>query len=168
MRWLRFLVPAAMAVSGCASRGLLVAPGAAGIVRESGKGGKSLSYYAADPFPAEATVSFIRKNLAEDGWKPVLGKALDQYEHSSLESGWTDLPGTRVPLAGRIWSARWIDSRGNEVVYTLSYMSPQAEQGMQPTHVSVAARYRDKATARRIQADIRQKMDSMKRPVAPR
>ncbi len=160
------LAGVALGASGCASHGLFVVPGAVEVTRESAKRGASVSYYVREPFPAEATISFICDSLAHSGWRPVVGKALERYEHSSLESGWSDLPATH-PVAARIWSARWVDARGNEVVYTLSYMSRQAEQGLKPTHVSVAAWSYDKTVAAMRREYLRQTIDRMKRRPMP-
>jgi hypothetical protein len=144
------------------TRGLVIAPEALDVVQESSKGEASVSYYVKEAYPAEKTLAFIQERLTSAGWRPILGKNLERYEHSSLEAGWTELPGKRVAVAGRIWSARWIDAQANEVVYTLSYMSPQAEQGMKPTHVSVAAWCRDKATAARVRLWMQSKVDRLK------
>jgi len=151
-----------------ARRGLFTAPGAVDVVRRRAKGGASLEYYVKEVYPAETTLAFIQAQLARAGFRPVRGRELGRSETTAMDTGWTDLPGQNVSVAGRIWSARWVDARGNEVVYTLSYASPQGEQGMKPTHVSVGAWYRDRAAAARAREEIEQAVDRLKNAVPPK
>lgn len=161
------LLSAVASAASDASRGLFMAPGAVDVLRHSAKGSASVEYYVKEAYPAESTLAFIRARLARAGFRPVRGKELGKYETTSVESGWTDLPGQGVPVAGRIWSAGWVDRDGNQVVYTLSYASPQSEQGMKPTHVSVAAWYHDRRTAAAIRKQTEKAVDQLKNAAPP-
>jgi hypothetical protein len=161
------LLSAVASAASDARLGLFMAPGAVDVVRHSGKGSASVEYYVQEAYPAESTLAFIQARLASAGFRPVRGKDLGKYESTSVESGWTDLPGQRVPVAGRMWSARWADPKGNQVVYTLSYTSPQGEQGMKPTHLSVAAWYHDRRTAAQVRKQVEQAVDQLKNAAPP-
>lgn len=138
------------------SPGFVVAPGAVDVLRVSGEAGTSLSYLVPEPFPAARTLAFIRRRLEQLGWRPTTEEDRFPRERSSFESGWFEEPGKRVRVAARAWYGRWIDSTGAEVVYTLEYRSPQAEDGMTSTHVSVIAWYRDGVQAAVIRAQARE------------
>ena len=118
-----------LAEAGRDARGFFVPPAAVDVVEESAKGYSSIRYYVREPYPAESTIAFICRNLAEHGWHPVTGNALEKYETSSLEAGWDELPGKSGRVVTRIWSARWLDRKGNQVIYTLGYSSPWPSMG---------------------------------------
>jgi len=156
------LVPAMAIAASDASRGLFVAFGAVEVARHSAKGSASVEYYVKEAYPAEATLAFIRSRLESAGFRPVRGRDLYKDDTTSIETGWTDLPGQKVAVAGRVWSARWVDVDRNEVVYTLSYSSPQGEEGMKPTHVSVAAWYHDRKTAAQVRKATEEVVERLK------
>jgi hypothetical protein len=143
-------------------RGLVVAPGAAEIAWHTTKGGASVEYFVQEEYPAARTLGFIQDSLRKTGWQPVRGPALGRSETSSIDSGWQDLPGEHTPRLIRIWSARWVDLRGNEVTYSLGYSSPLAESGLTPTHVGVAAWYLRKKDARRQRAWLEKQIHSFR------
>jgi hypothetical protein len=150
------------AEAGRDSRGFFVPPTALDVIEESGKLYSSVRYYVREPYPAETTLAFICRNLEERGWRPVTGTALEKYERSSLESGWDELPGKSGRVVVRIWSARWLDAKGDQVIYTLGYSSPMAEQGLQPVYLLVSALYHDKAVAPLFRAELQKEVDRIR------
>jgi hypothetical protein len=150
------------AEAGRDSRGFFVPPTALDVIEESGKLYSSVRYYVREPYPAETTLAFICRNLEKRGWRPVTGTALEKYERSSLESGWDELPGKSGRVVVRIWSARWLDAKGDQVIYTLGYSSPMAEQGLQPVYLLVSALYHDKAVAPLFRAELQKEVDRIR------
>ena len=142
-----FLAIGGVAFGGGATRGLYVAPNATDVTRAKSKEADSLVYFVKDPFPATDTIAFLQDALAKAGWSPVLErKDLRQYEHSSLLSGWIEPPGDNG-ASMRLWSARWRDERGDEVIYTLVYALPGGEHGLQPNYVGVGGLFFSKKQA---------------------
>jgi hypothetical protein len=151
-----------LAEAGRDARGFFVPSTALDVVEESTKGMSSIRYYVKEPYPAESTVAFICRRLAEHNWHPVTGKALEEYETSSLESGWDELAGKSGKVVTRIWSARWLDPKGNQVIYTLGYSSPLAEHGLKPVYLLVSALYHDKSVAPLFRAQLREELDRIR------
>jgi hypothetical protein len=135
-------------------QGLFVPLDAVDVVRRAGKGRASIEYHVKEPYPASETLAFVQSSLSKRGWRPATGAELARHESSSLVSGWTDLPGLRGSTLGRLWSARWLDARGNQVVYSLASSSPLMEAGLEPVYVSVAGWYYSRKEAARYRKEL--------------
>jgi uncharacterized protein DUF4160 len=128
---------------------LVPAPGAVDVKQTPGKGKGSIVYAVREPYPARDTLAFIQNHLAGSGWFPVEGDDDAPLTRSSLTYGWRELKYESGDIAMRLWSARWRDTRGNEVEYTLVYTLPAGGHGLQPTHVAVVGQYYNKREAAR-------------------
>ena len=123
----------------------------------------SVDYYVREPFPAPKTLAFILTCLAARGWAPLDGPGISKDPSSSPSAGWQELLHEEGSFGMRLWSARWRDPKGNEVVYTLSYGSSLVQQGLQPTHVEVGAWYYSKKEALRERARIERRAEALRR-----
>jgi hypothetical protein len=145
----------ASAADATGSRGLFVSPRAVDEVHHSAKPGKSLKYDVREPLPATETLAYIAERLARDGWTPVTGSDLPEYEQSSLASGWDEPDRLRPGVGVHLWSARWRDANGNEVVYTLTYICPLEQHSLHSVYGNVSAWYytREEACRARLESD---------------
>jgi hypothetical protein len=132
-------------------RGLHTPPGAIDVLRESSKDTASVYYYVRESYPATRIIAFIENSLAERRWHPVAGADVGPHERSSLEEGWRELPTENSRVLLQVWSARWVNTEGSEVTYTLLYSS---KERLRPTHVAVYGLYRSKERADRQRAEI--------------
>ena len=139
---------------GPSDAGLHLAPGAVDVERVEHEDGPAVHYLVKEAYPAATTLDSIKKSLAGTGWRPARCSERPRHEGSSHDSGWDEIPDPEGPR-GHIWSARWVDAQGNQVVYTLLYLSAVAKHGLQPTHVQVSAWHQDKRSAEhhRMRAD---------------
>jgi hypothetical protein len=143
--------------------GLYVAPGAVDIDRATGTSKPSVQYYVRESYPATDTLAFIQNSLANAGWRPATCAELARHEASSHEAGWRELPNEKGRASLRLWSARWVDARGNQVAYTLAYSSSLTQYALQPTYVAVAAWYEDRKEAARVRAKADEHMETLRR-----
>jgi hypothetical protein len=129
--------------------GLFVSPRAVDEVHRGTKPRRSLKYDVKEPLPTSETLGFIAERLAREGWTPVMGPVLPDLEVSSLADGWIN-PDRRIPgVAVHVWSARWRDTKANEVVYTITYVCPLEQHGLHSAYGSVTAWYYTAEDARR-------------------
>jgi hypothetical protein len=143
----------AKSIAGASDHGLLVAPEAVDVRLSSDQGGKSIGYFVREPFPAPETLAFIEATLAKEGWRPARVEEMRRFERSSLRCGWTDAGGVdRLTL--RFWSARWLDAKGGEVTYTLTYSPPTERRGLKPADIGVSGLYFSKKEAARFRAKV--------------
>jgi hypothetical protein len=143
------------------AHGLYVAPRAVDIDRKVLAIKHSISYYVPEPYPASNTLEFIARRLAETGWRPATRAELPG-QWSSHHSGWLELPSQYGSSPGHLWSATWVNARGDQVHYSLGYPSV-AESGLRPTYVHVGAWYEDRRAAERTRAEYRQRVDRLSR-----
>ena len=146
-------------VAGAGERyGLYIAPGAVDIDHKVLRIKHSVFYYVPEAYPAKDTLAFIQRSLAEAGWRPTTCADLSKAERSSHESGWEELPsGEGVPV--RLWSATWMNARGDRVSYSLGY-GAITHGGLKPTHLQVGAWYQDKKLAERSRAESDARMET--------
>jgi hypothetical protein len=143
----------AESIASASDHGLFVAPHAVNVMRSSDQGGESIGYLVPEPFPAPETLAFIEATLAKGGWRPARVGELRRFERSSLRCGWTDASdGDRVSL--RLWSARWLDAKGGEVTYTLTYSLRAPRGASTPAHIGVSGLYFSKKEAARFRAKL--------------
>jgi len=143
----------AQSTAAASDHGLLVAPNALDVMRSSDEGGESIGYLVPEPFPAPETLAFIEATLAKEGWRPARVEEMRRFEQSSLRCSWTDASeGDRQSL--RFWSARWLDAKGGEVTYTLTYSLPTGRRGLRPAHIGVSGLYFSKKKAARVRAKL--------------
>jgi hypothetical protein len=118
-----------------------------------------LKYDVKESLPATATLAFIVDGLKREGWTPMLDSDLPRYENSSLVHGWHDPAPESLDAGLHIWSARWRDADGNEVVYSLTYVCPLEQHGLHASYVGVAAWYYSREEARRARLQTDQEME---------
>lgn len=143
----------AESIAVASDHGLLVAPKAVDVMRTSDQGGESIGYFVREPFPAPETLAFIEATLAKEGWRPARVEELRRFERSSLRCGWIDASEDDRPSL-RLWSARWLDAKGGEVTYTLTYSLPAGRRGLKPAYIGVSGLYFSKKEAARFRAKV--------------
>jgi hypothetical protein len=138
---------------------LYVAPGAVDIDRKALQIKHSVSYYLPEAYPAKSTLEFIKRSLADEGWRPTTRVDVPN-QWSSHDSGWLEVPSSDGCSAARMWSATWVNARGDQAHYSLHYRS-SAPGGLQPTHVHVGAWYEDRRAAERSRIESDKRMPKL-------
>jgi len=156
---------ATLPLSAAADRhGLCVAPGAVDIDRKALQIKHSISYYVPEAYPAKSMLEFIGRALGDGGWRPATRVELP-HQWSSHDSGWLEIPTGDGCSAARMWSATWVNARGDQVHYSLHYRS-SAPGGLQATHVHVGAWYEDRRAAERTRLESGKSMPKLQPPYA--
>ena len=111
-------------------RALVVVAGAVDVVGNFPKEDRdptSVSYEVKTPYPASAVLTELQGKLEYANWKPLPRESLGAMHPSSIRAGWRShvnaLPGSEGRTQSFVWKAQWRNAAGDDVAFTLSYLS---------------------------------------------
>jgi len=89
-------------------------------------GRQQLTYMIETEYPAQGVLSFLRKELARNGWKPLPHNFFAPDTPSSFQRGWIFIEDhTQTPSTGVYgWGADWENGSHDITSYSLKYESP--------------------------------------------
>ena len=153
---------AALAASSAETResaALVAPPKARELVRQKEHGMDTVQYRVTEPYPADATLSFIRSAVEARGWRTLKEDFLNPGLPSSHVKGWgTVIDGTVTPNQTRhSWHAQWTNRHGDMLLYHLDYHCA-LEDRLHSDEVVVSAAFLPKAVYEGAKAESRRQL----------
>jgi hypothetical protein len=135
---------------------LVAPPKAREVARRKENGMDTLSYRVTEPYPAVATLLFIRSAVETRGWRPLNEDFLNPGLASSHVRGWGTVVDQTVTPHRTLhsWHAQWTNAHGDMLLYHLEYHCA-LEDRRHSDDVVVSAAFIPKAVYEKTKAETR-------------